>query len=442
MRVYIAVLSLSIMATAQAPIQAHIGRWVTSWNTYDLEAVDRLFWADPSLSYFSSEKPGLILGPGAVKSHHEGFGFVPGGKVQGNRLWLGPLHVQPAGPTATVAANWYFQKTNGSLQQGPVTFVLRGGPRDWRIAHVHFANDPAIPKAVPALAVEAVSLLGKPLTAPTLPEAARSRHAQHLEVMRARLATHPRDADAWIWVGRRLAYLGKYREAIAHFTEGIARFPEDARFYRHRGHRLLTVRCIDLALNDFQKAQALLGPNADALEPDGLPNAQNLPLSTLRSNVLYHLALSHYLLGQFPEAARVFQACHDALDNEDNRVAASYWRFLALRRAGLKAEADRVLASIHPGQRLVENGAYHRLLLAFKGQTSKATPNEGELLPGLDDATAAYGRAVWKLLQGDEEGARKGFHALVEGPGWGAFAVLAAEADLLRGMVEVGQFFG
>ena len=61
------------------------------------------------------------------------------------------------------------------------------------------------------------------------------------------------DADALIWVGRRTAYLGRYREAIGIFSDGIARHPADARMYRHRGHRYLTVREIDQAIADFEK---------------------------------------------------------------------------------------------------------------------------------------------------------------------------------------------
>ena len=41
--------------------------WVAMWNAYDLDAVDRLFLQGPQLSYFSSEKEGLIP---ALESAH------------------------------------------------------------------------------------------------------------------------------------------------------------------------------------------------------------------------------------------------------------------------------------------------------------------------------------------------------------------------------------
>ena len=111
------------------------------------------------------------------------------------------------------------------------------------------------------------------------------------------------DADALIWLGRRTAYLGRYREAIQIFSDGIARHPTDARMLRHRGHRYLTVRELDRAIVDFEKAVELMAGQPDAIEPDGLPNARNIATGTLHSNVWYHLALGYYLQGDFSRAA-------------------------------------------------------------------------------------------------------------------------------------------
>ena len=58
-----------------------VTRWERSWNTYDLREVDSVFWSDRSVTYFSSERAGLIRGIDALREHHAGFGFVAGGKV-------------------------------------------------------------------------------------------------------------------------------------------------------------------------------------------------------------------------------------------------------------------------------------------------------------------------------------------------------------------------
>ena len=77
-----------------------------------------------------------------------------------------------------------------------------------------------------------------------------------------------------IWYGRRLAYLGNYNEAIAIFTKGINLHPGNARFYRHRAHRYITLRCYDNAIADLKKAIDLIKDQIDEIEEDGIPNAR------------------------------------------------------------------------------------------------------------------------------------------------------------------------
>ena len=97
---------------------------------------------------------------------------------------------------------------------------------------------------------QAVSLMGEPLYASTPPEATLAK----LEEAKKDYDTDPENADNIIWYGRRTAYAGDYREAIRIFTEGITKFPQDARFYRHRGHRYISIREFERAIWDFENA--------------------------------------------------------------------------------------------------------------------------------------------------------------------------------------------
>ena len=120
-----------------------VGRWVSMWNTHDLSLVDSLFLTVDRLTYFSSEKEGLIQGIEAVREHHVGFGFVKGGKEQENALWLEDLQTQSFGDAVAVEGVWFFRAASGdstTTQKGPVTFVYVLDGHDYRIAHVHFAN--------------------------------------------------------------------------------------------------------------------------------------------------------------------------------------------------------------------------------------------------------------------------------------------------------------
>jgi predicted TIM-barrel fold metal-dependent hydrolase len=275
------------------------------------------------------------------------------------------------------------------------------------------------------------SLLGEPLAPLALEPGDEARMQAQLAEAVAAWEKDTDDADALIWVGRRTAYLGRYREAIDLYTQGIARHPADARMYRHRGHRYLTVREIDRAIADLEKADALIAGSPDEVEPDGLPNARNVPTSTLNSNVWYHLALAYYLQGDFNRAADTWRRALDAVANADNRVASGNWLYLALRRAGRDAEAARVLGPVTADLDVIENGSYHQLLLMYKGErTPEALLAAAETEGG--DAAVRYGVSAWMLVTGRRREAEAIWARLLAGPDWAAFGHLAAEAEVAR----------
>ena len=76
--------------------------------------------------------------------------------------------------------------------------------------------------------VQGTSLLGDPLLPAEPSEETLENLRQAIKVQ----AADPQDADALIWLGRRHAYAGQYRQAIRVFTRGIDQYPDDPRFYR------------------------------------------------------------------------------------------------------------------------------------------------------------------------------------------------------------------
>jgi ketosteroid isomerase-like protein len=128
--------------------RALVEDWVAMWNTYDLDRVGDLFLDEPGLTYFSSEREGVIRGMAALVEHHGGFGFIPGGTQQPNRLWVEDLGVDLFGDAAVLTGIWYFQRGGDDdvaapLQRGPVTFVALFRDSRWWFVHMHFANYPA-----------------------------------------------------------------------------------------------------------------------------------------------------------------------------------------------------------------------------------------------------------------------------------------------------------
>ena len=286
--------------------------------------------------------------------------------------------------------------------------------------------------AGPDLTTEAGSLTGRSLERPPLDDATRARLTAQLTAAADTLRRNPRSPDALIWVGRRLAYLGKYREAIDTFSAGINRFPRDARFLRHRGHRYLTIRRPMLAAQDLEKAATLVRGQPDVIEPDGAPNAQNTPLSTLQFNIWYHLALAYYVDGKNPQALTAWDSCARVSINSDLMVATQYWRYLVLKRLGRTAAADSALAIARENPTLIENQAYLRLMRLFAGLEKVESVFPSTSAANVADATTAYGISMWHYLNGRTNEARALWKRLDASPAWGSFGVLAAEGELTR----------
>ena len=268
------------------------------------------------------------------------------------------------------------------------------------------------------------------------PEARRNMEAKLAEA-RAAYEKSPSDADAIIWLGRRTAYLGRFEEAIKIFTEGTQKHPRDARMYRHRGHRYITVRCFDAAIQDLEQAAKLVRNKPDEIEPDGIPNARNTPTSTTNSNIYYHLGLAYYLKGDFRKALDAYRECMKFSKNPDMLVATSHWLYMTLRRLGRDKEAAKVLVPINEEMDIIENRDYHRLLLMYKGRLSPAellneTLKSGGSEDSLSYASTAFGLGSWYLYNGKPQAAAQVFIRIVEGPQVTSFGYIAAEAELAR----------
>jgi tetratricopeptide (TPR) repeat protein len=276
---------------------------------------------------------------------------------------------------------------------------------------------------------EATSLSGKPLYPPS-PIPNQGKLEQDLKD--AQSVADTTTADAMIWIGRRLGYLWRYQDAIAQFSKGIERYPNDPRFYRHRGHRYITVRQFDKAVTDFEKAASLIKGKPDEIEPDGAPNPAGLPRSSLQFNIWYHLGLAYYLQGNYQKAYDAYVECMNVSRNDDSVAATADWTWMTLMRMGRKAEAEKVLERITPKMDILENASYHRRLLMYKGLEKPEALLDTAKADDTTIATQGYGVGNYYFVTGNAARAREVFQKVTSGGGWNAFGFIAAEADLAR----------
>ena len=268
---------------------------------------------------------------------------------------------------------------------------------------------------------------------PQLPVQARQQYEVKLIDARLNLLSE-NSADNLIWLGRRTAYLGRYKEAIQILTTGVEAYPDDARVFRHRGHRYITIRCFDLAIADLKQAAKLTRGKPDEIEPDGLPNARNIPTSTLQSNIWYHLGLAYYLKGRFKDALQAYREAEKVSTNPDMLVATTHWLYMTLRRLGRDQEAIDALVSIKPNVEVIENADYLKLVRLYQGQLkpSDLMKEISSNTNTLSNASVGYGLGNWYLYGRQKADAEKIFRQVTSGNQWASFGFIAAEVELQR----------
>ncbi|MBC7894152.1 MAG: hypothetical protein H7066_02005 [Cytophagaceae bacterium] len=252
----------------------------------------------------------------------------------------------------------------------------------------------------------------------------------------AALAASPDNADLLLAAGGARATAWRFREAIDVYSRGIALHPQDARFYRFRGHRYLTLRRFDEGARDLDRAAQLDSTNFD---------------------VVYHQGLAHYLLGHYARSADAYGTClgfagNDALrtreargefrqgyrscmriaTNADDRVAMVDWAWRANRRAGRRAEADRLLGTITEGMTVNTNRSYYENLLMYKGLRTIDQVLGTTTGDSVRFSTSGYAVGSWLLLQGDTARARAMFERVASSPHWNGFGLIASEVELVR----------
>lgn len=287
-----------------------------------------------------------------------------------------------------------------------------------------------------AKSVAALALDGTPLYPYEEPAAVQQKKDSLLEVAYQNYQENPDDLIDIIWYGRRLGYRMRLKEAIAVYTKGIEQFPDAPELYRHRGHCYLSMRKFDMAITDLKKAGDLVKDLPLEAEQDELPNKLNEPLSTLQFNIWYHWALGYYFKGNYERAAKLYETClEEYCTNDDLIVATSDWLYMTYQKLGETEKAKQLLEGITEDMTIVENGAYHKRLLLYKGVVTlgflmQSDPDEADNT--LDLVTQGYGMGNWYASNGELEKAEAMFKSILETNYWSAFGYIAAEVELNR----------
>lgn len=280
--------------------------------------------------------------------------------------------------------------------------------------------------------LQGISLLGKDLTIKQIDPTTDSGLIARYQIAKYKYDKHPNDADVIIWLGRRMAYMGDYKKAIGIFTEGIDKLPNEARMYRHRGHRYISLRQFDKAIIDLEKAAQLIKGKEDIVEADGIPNIRNTPVSSLHINIWYHLGLAYYLKNDLEKALWAFNECLKSSNNPDMLVANSNWIYMILRRMDKEAEAEEILKPIYAELDVFENMIYHQLCLFYKGEMTEEQLLSNNPSGNYINNALMYGLGNWYFYNGKTDKAKELFGIVIDEGAWAGFGTISAEADMYR----------
>ena len=272
----------------------------------------------------------------------------------------------------------------------------------------------------------------KQYPAPSLTDSLKKVFETNLRSAEKKYKADSLNDDHIIWYGRRLAYLGKYKEAIAIYTKGINLHPDNARFYRHRAHRYITLRCFDNAITDLKKAVELIRDQIDEIEQDGLPNEKNIPTSTLHTNIYYHLGLAYYLKSDNRQALLAWEKCLDIADNDDMKVATVNWLNITLRKMGRQKDAEQHLKAVSNEMEIIENHDYFDILMMYKTNDENKLLEKTRNQETLSNATLGFALGTYYQIKGNKDRAKELFEKVVAGKQWSSFGYIAAEVELAR----------
>src|SRR3989442_7458968 len=220
-------------------------------------------------------------------------------------------------------------------------------------------------------------------------------------------AADPRNVDRIIHLGIAQSGVRQYREAIETFTRGLNIAPNNALLYRWRGHRYLSTRQFDRAMDDLTR-----GARFD---------------STLYG-IWYRLGIVRFVRRDFAGAVAAFTRALPIAPDSGERSGATDWLWMSLSRAGRPADAQALLDR-HPDTPPAGN-AYTQRLLLYRGLVSADSVFTAAVTSDIQIATLIDCCRELYLVRGDTAQARRWFERSVASGGWPAFGFIMSEVEL------------
>jgi len=274
---------------------------------------------------------------------------------------------------------------------------------------------------------EAISFSGKPLFAPKADSATLHKTDSTINAIKSKGDLSEED---YIHIGQQLVASNRFKAAVDTYSDGLSQYPDSYKLLRHRGHRYISIRQLDPALVDLQRAEELIRNQPDVPEYDAAGNVTG----TYQHWIWYHIGLYYFFNQAYIQAAPAFEKCLEASRNNKNIVGASDWLYNIYMRLDEKEKAQQLLDAITPDMDTDREHPYFRRVMLYKGVITPeelVDVNQDPAKTSVGDVTKMYGLANWYAYQGEKEKAMDLYKKIVQSKsGWPGFAYAAAEKEL------------
>ncbi len=222
-------------------------------------------------------------------------------------------------------------------------------------------------------------------------------------------AADPGNVERFIQLGVAQGGAWHFREAIATFTRGLEIAPNNALLLRWRGHRYLSVREFDKAMDDLTRGSRL---------------------DSTIYGIWYHLGIVRFAKGDFSGAADAFRRAQPRAPDAGELAGSTDWLWMSLSRAGRGDEAAAMLKR-RPDS-LATTVAYAQRLKLYRGEIGPDAVITAADTANVAVATLSFGVGNWYLVRGDTARARSWFERSISSGGWPGFGFILSEVELQR----------
>jgi tetratricopeptide (TPR) repeat protein len=277
---------------------------------------------------------------------------------------------------------------------------------------------------------ECISYLGRPLFAKIADSTALAKSDSAIAAIRSKSSL---TEDDYIDIGSKLIAVNKFNSTVDVLTEGLAQYPNSFKLLRQRGHRYLNLRQPEKAIDDLEKAEALIRSQPEVWEND----ATGKPTSTVQHQIWYHIGVYHFLKRNYTQCVDAFEKSLATAHGNKSIAGSSDWLYNAYQRANAADKSVKIEAVLKPYSLEYDiddkEYPYFKRLLLYKGLITPAQiidANKPVDKMILAEVTKLYGLANWYAYQGKQNKADSLYRIIIQSNEWPGFAISAAEKDL------------